>query len=197
MTYDNTETFDRYVKGILASATFPAVFPVVNDLDEGHYYYDGGVARATDIATAINKCKAKVGGDESKITVDVILCSGATFKDADASKYKSIRMGLRYLEIRNFYSSMDELIRAQYAYTGVEFRHVVAPTKKLETGIIPFHFDPKEIEHNINTGIQDAKAVIAMGSGKTMEYLIEYTNLKGDGKYTDDYGKFLLEKNGF
>ena len=93
-----------------------------------------------DIASAVNFCKEMVGGDESKITIDIIMNSGGTFKEKDASKFKTIRMGLRYLEIRNFYRTMDLLLRAKFAYKGVNFRYVIAPTKKLASSILPFDF---------------------------------------------------------
>jgi len=175
ITMDETEPMDRYINGIVGSATFPGVFPVMDKLDEGRQYYDGGVSKVVDISTAVNYCKDQVGGDETKVTIDVLLNSGGTFKDKDASKYKAIRMGLRYLEIRNYYRTMDQIIRAQTAYKDVNFRYVVAPSHKLETGILPFHFDPKEIQHNIDHGIEDAKRAIEMGEGKSVGVLKEYT----------------------
>jgi hypothetical protein len=129
------------------------------------------------------------------VTIDILLNSGGTFKDKDASGYHALRMGLRYLEIRNFYRSMDLIIRAQAAYKDVTFRYVIAPSYKLETGIIPFHFDHEEIEHNIAHGIEDAKRAIAMGEGKSADLLVEYTKEKGSGKGTKDYGDWLAEQN--
>jgi len=102
-------------------------------------------------------------------------------------------MGLRYLEIRNFYGAMDIVIRAKAAYKTVNFRYIIAPTTKLETGLVPFNFDPVEIEHNIQSGIRDAKAAIAMGPGKSFEKLISYTQQKASGKIDLDYGEFITE----
>jgi predicted acylesterase/phospholipase RssA len=57
ITMDETEPMDRYINGIVGSATFPGVFPVMDKLDKGKQYYDGGVARVVDIAGAVNYCK--------------------------------------------------------------------------------------------------------------------------------------------
>jgi len=173
-TFDQNEPMDRYMKGVLGSAAFPGIMKAIKNLDEGKVYVDGGVAYTLDIASAINFCKAK-GFTEDKIVVDTIMCVGATFKVDDASQYKTIKMGLRYLEIRNFYDGMDIVIRAKAAFQKVNFRYIIAPTTKLETGIVPFNFDPVEIEHNIAAGIRDAKTAIAQGEGKSYDNLISYT----------------------
>ncbi len=98
VTKTHEETFNNYVSGILGSASFPGVFPTLAASD-GASYYDGAIGRSVNIADAVNNCKKLVGGDESKITLDVIMNSGGTFNVKDASGFKAIRMGLRYLEI--------------------------------------------------------------------------------------------------
>ena len=97
---DETQDMEKFLYGVVASSVFPAVMPVMEDLEENEYYVDGGVIRPVDIATALNWCKEQVGGDESKITIDILLNGGGTFRDADVSEYKSLHMGIRYLEIR-------------------------------------------------------------------------------------------------
>jgi len=154
-------------------------------------YYDGATVKSINIADAVNECKKLVGGDESKVTIDVIMNSGGTFKEKDASKFKAIRMGLRYVEILYYYRSMDLILRAKYAYKNVNFRYVVAPTSSLAGGLLPFSFDAKDIEENINHGIRDAQQVISFGEGKSFDKIIKYTELKTQGKTRQDYGEFL------
>lgn len=187
---DETQDLEKYLNGVIASAVFPGVMPVMEDLEEDTYYVDGGVIRGVDIATALNWCKEQVGGDESKITIDILLNGGGTFRDDDVSEYKTIHMAIRYLEIRRWYSSWDLVQRAKYAYKGANFRYIIAPTTKLETGLIPFNFDPEEIESNIQSGIRDAKAAIALGEGESYEMLDDYFWLKNEG-FEEDYGDFL------
>jgi hypothetical protein len=153
---DETSSYSDYVKGIIASSTYAGFFPTVKNLDEGKEYYDGATVKSINIADAVTECKKLVGGDESKITLDVIMNSGGTFKVKDASNFKAVRMGLRYVEILYYYRSMDLLLRAKFAYKNVNFRYVVAPTSSLAGGWLPFSFDSKDIEENINHGMKDA-----------------------------------------
>jgi hypothetical protein len=190
VTFDNKEPMDRYIKGVLGSAAFPGLLNAVKNLDEDKVYLDGGVAWTLDIASAVNFCKKK-GFSEDKITIDVIKCAGATFKVDDASTYKTIKMGLRYLEIRNFYGAMDIVIRAMAAYKNVNFRYLIAPTTKLETGIVPFNFDPVEIEHNIASGVRDAKTTIELGPGKSFDLLVSYAQKKSKGEIDVDYIDYI------
>lgn len=188
---DETAKFSDYIKGIFASSAYAGFFPTVKDLDQGAEYYDGATVKSINIADAVNECKKLVGGDESKITIDIIMNSGGTFNVKDASGFKAIRMGLRYAEILYYYRTMDNLLRAKFAYKKVNFRYVVAPTTSLKGGWLPFNFEPKEVEDNINHGIKDAQQVISLGKGAGLDNLIKYTELKTAGKMQKDYGEFL------
>ena len=192
VTFDNNEPEERYIQGVLGSAAFPGLLKAIKKLDEGKVYLDGGVAWTLDIASAVNFCKKK-GFEESKIVVDVIKCGGATFKVDDASQYKTIKMGLRYLEIRSFYNAMDIVIRARAAYKDVNFRYLIAPTAKLETGLVPFNFDPVEIEHNIQSGIRDAKVSISLGPGKSFDLITKFAMDKSSGKTELVFGDFIAQ----
>ena len=94
VTKNHESDFSSYVLGILGSASFPGIFPTIEGLDGDAQYYDGAVARSINVADAINNCKKLVGGDETKVTVDVIMNSGGTFNVKDASSFKALRMGL-------------------------------------------------------------------------------------------------------
>ncbi len=89
---------------------------------------------------------------------------------------------------------MDLLLRAKAAYPRINFRYVVAPTNKLEGGLIPFTFDVSQIESNINKGIKDAQQVVALGAGKSLETLVNFNTKKTTGKFSGDYGDFLKMK---
>lgn len=60
------------------------------------------------------------------------MTSSANLKEVNAESYKSVQMLFRYLEISSFYNSMDGILRAKFAYQGVDFRYAIAPT-------LPFH----------------------------------------------------------
>lgn len=74
----------------MASSAYAGFFPTQKDLDVGHEYYDGSVVMPINIAEAVNECKRLVGGDESKVTIDIIMNSGGTFAVKDASNYKAL-----------------------------------------------------------------------------------------------------------
>ena len=56
MTKTHESDFSEYLLGILGSASFPGIFPTLEELD-GATYYDGAVGRSVNIADAINNCK--------------------------------------------------------------------------------------------------------------------------------------------
>jgi hypothetical protein len=58
-------------------------------------------------------------------------------KDVQAEDYKSISMLFRYLEISSFYNSMDGLLRAKFAYDGVDFRYVISPSGSIPSSLNP------------------------------------------------------------
>lgn len=173
-TLDFTNMED-YLNGVTASTTVPGIFPAMKELVKGKAFIDGGVARNYDIPSAIDYCKEKVGGDESKITLDVILLSNGAFRVDDANEYKTIPMLMRYFEIRDYYGNMDLLLRAREAYKTVNWRYVLTPTERLSNGKIPLFFEPEEMEKNIQIGMRDARTAIAMGEGKSAQFLVDYS----------------------
>jgi len=80
-----------------------------------------------------------MGYADADIVVDTILTSEKTLKVVDASDYKSIQMLWRYLEVSRYYSNMDGLLRAQFAYPDVTFRHTVAPSKDMPSSFYPLN----------------------------------------------------------
>ena len=46
-------------------------------------------------------------------------------------------MLFRYLEISSFYNSMDGLLRAKFAYEGVNFRCVITPSGNIPSSLYP------------------------------------------------------------
>ena len=114
--------------------SFAGFFPPAEVLDS--YYFDGSAVWDIDIFSAINRCSEK-GFKNSDIIVDVIMTSAANLKPVDAEDYKSIQMLFRYLEISSFYNSMDGLLRAKFAYDGVDFRCVVTPSSNIPSSLYP------------------------------------------------------------
>lgn len=166
---------DTYLDGVTASTTVPGIFPAMKELVKGKAFIDGGVARSYDIPSAMDYCLKKVGGDETKVTLDVIMLSNGAFRVDDTDTYKTIPMLMRYFEIRDYYGNMDLLLRARAAYAKTNWRYVLTPTEHLSSGRIPLFFEPEEMEKNIQIGMRDARTAIAMGEGKSAQFLVDYS----------------------
>jgi len=87
-----------------------------------------------------------MGFADEDIIVDTILTSEKTLKKVDASDYKSIQMLWRYLEVSRYYSNMDGLLRAKFAYPNVTFRNTVAPTADMPSSFYPLNLKQDEVD---------------------------------------------------
>ena len=114
--------------------SFAGFFPPAEVL--GSSYFDGSAVWDIDIFSAVNKCTEK-GFKNQDIVVDVVMTSSANLKQVQAEDYKSIGMLFRYLEISSFYNSMDGLLRAKFAYDGVNFRYVISPSGSIPSSMKP------------------------------------------------------------
>jgi predicted acylesterase/phospholipase RssA len=130
----NVTQGENLVDAMYASMSFAGFFPPADVL--GSSFFDGSAVWDIDIFAAINKC-TDLGFKNSDIIVDVILTSSANLKDVEAEDYKSISMLFRYLEISSFYNSMDGLLRAKFAYDGVDFRYIVSPSGSIPSSLNP------------------------------------------------------------
>jgi len=97
-----------------------------------------------------------MGFAHEDIVVDVIMTSGANIKEEDVSGYKSIQVMMRYLEISSYYSSMDGLLRAKFAYPGANFRYLVMPTGDIPSSVRPLAMSSDDIDKAFALGVKDA-----------------------------------------
>lgn len=109
--------------------------------------------------------------------VDVLLTSEKTLKVVDASQYNSLQMGIRYLEVSRYYGAMDGLLRAQFAYPNVQFRHIISPSSSLPDSTLPLYLTPEEVTAAINTGITDGTAASNQTPQDTQD-LLHFFGLK-------------------
>lgn len=148
---------DTLAEALYASMSFAGFFPPADVL--GSYYFDGSAVWDIDIFSAINRC-TEMGFKNSDIVVDVIMTSSANLKDVKAEDYKSIQMLFRYLEISSFYNSMDGLLRAKFAYEGVNFRCVVTPSDNIPSSLYPMNMSTKQIDAAFDLGKKDAESAL-------------------------------------
>ena len=174
--------------------SFAGFFPPAEVL--GSSYFDGSAVWDVDIFSAINRC-VHAGFANSDIIVDVVLTSAANLKEVDAKDYKSINMLFRYLEISSFYNSMDGLLRAKFAYDGVNFRYVIAPTGAVPSSLYPLNLNTNQVNALFAMGQADATNVINQGPKVSLDNLIHYHALKKKGDeriHKHTLGSFLEAK---
>ena len=140
--FDETETDEDIIDGVVASAAIPVVFPH-KDYKESHYF-DGGAIQGVDIVSAINACKA-MGFEERNIDLDMINLASNSIEHAVNEKKKALGMLTRYLEISNYFRGAENLERGMHIFEEVNFRHVVIPHEKFASGPIPISFKTEEI----------------------------------------------------
>jgi predicted acylesterase/phospholipase RssA len=190
----NVTQGENLVDAMYASMSFAGFFPPADVL--GSSWFDGSAVWDIDIFSAINRC-TDLGFKNEDIIVDVIMTSSANLKDVQAEDYKSIGMLFRYLEISSFYNSMDGLLRAKFAYNGVDFRWIISPSGSIPSSIYPLNMSTKQVDDAFTMGMKDAEAVIKNGTHSSLDNVIHYHALKKSGnpsimKHT--YGSFTEAK---
>jgi len=84
-------------------------------------------------------------------------------------------MAFRYLEVSRFFGNMDGLLRAQFAYPGVTFRHTVAPSTRMPFNIHPLSLELADVDSIYNLGVTDAAAEV---KASATEDITHYYSLK-------------------
>jgi len=75
------ETEPDVPKAVVSSSSIPFIFPNQQWKNEGLVVMDGGTVYNTNLVSAIQRCKEVVGDDESKIILDIVVCSSYTLAD--------------------------------------------------------------------------------------------------------------------
>ena len=110
-----------------------------------------------DIETGINRCREK-GFEFSEIVVDMIMTSAPQLKDVDATNFKTLSMLFRELQIKGYYSAMNEVKKAKAAYKDVNFRHMVMPSDMIGSSKKPYQNDEEFMRRTFDLGLKDGKA---------------------------------------
>ena len=67
----------------------------------------------------------------------------------------------RFLEVTRYYSNMDGLLRAQFAYPTISFRHTVAPSAEMPSSFYPLNLETTDVETIYALGVTDGTAAVA------------------------------------
>jgi len=154
------------VDALYSSFAFAGYFAPVDAF--GSDYFDGSTIWDLDIFSAVNECLKT--HDQKDIVVDVIMTSEKTLKQVDASKYSAIHILWRYLQISRYYGEMDGLLRAQFAYPDVDFRHIIAPSENLPDNFYPLNMTADQVTTCLNQGESDGLAATTEDVNVTLEW---------------------------
>lgn len=174
---------------VAGSAAMPFIFPPMNMSEFGmdQMLMDGGTTWNNNMVSGVDECM-KIPGIEnhSQIEIDVIILHPAKIEkmnitDAkvalDAPKLdlepKTIEFLSRKHEIRGCYSGMNDIIEFMQAYPDLSYRYFIKPDKTLLPEYKILEFDYAHTHPVYLQGIEDAKAVLDMGPGKSFENLIQ------------------------
>lgn len=106
------------------------------------------------------------------------MTSGSDLEKVDAAGYTSLEMLYRFIEVHFYYSAMDGLLRAKFAYPKVNFRYVVTPSKSLQWNLTPFAYNKATVDSIFDQGVSDAKKIMDKGEGIHFDDLTQYFALK-------------------
>jgi hypothetical protein len=128
------ETIDDPMKAILSSASIPFVFPNQkwDSLNPKMVGMDGGTVYNTNLVSTVQRCREKVD-DDSKITIDILVCFGYTIDSSFSSSGNTIDNFLRYMNIKEYNSNMEDVLGFMRAFPDVNFRYYVQPSQPLPT----------------------------------------------------------------
>jgi len=146
---------EKLIGALQASFSFPGIFPPYEGL--GSEYFDGTSIYNLDVFSAVNECLEKTGGKEEDVVVDVVMTTKDYIEKVDASEYTSLSVLYRFMEISEYYGSLDGLLRAKFAYKNVNFRSIVMPSKPLTWNFTPLSLTEAQVNEFIAQGKQDAE----------------------------------------
>lgn len=131
---DNIDTLDTNLVDVMfASFSYAGFFPPAESM--GGTWFDGSVIWDLDVFSAVNKCLETHAPED--IVVDVLLTSEKSIRPVDASNFNTINVLLRAGKILRYYSIMDGLLRAQFAYPTITWRNIISPSADLEHNLYP------------------------------------------------------------
>ena len=166
-----------------ASTCMPFVFPYA--LYEDMALIDGGSVFSNNVVSCINLC-AEEGYAEEDMIVDILMSSSnANVENEEALGFTSLQHALRWLSISSYYNGNRDLTDAITAHPQVNFRHLVAPSKKLPSGMLPLDFNSRDIKTMIELGRKDAETVVSLPEGEMLKIWLDIYQRKEAGELLD------------
>jgi len=138
------------------SFSFPGFF--APEVAMASDWFDGGMVWDIDVFSAVNKCMETHAQED--IVLDVVLADTRHLREVDASNYVTWQVLKRAAFIIRYTTQLDGLLRAQFAYPNIQWRHIIAPSTALPEPDLPMSFTAAEIDSAMTLGYDDAMAAI-------------------------------------
>lgn len=148
--FNANRPIQEFIEAAMASSAIPGLFPPITIADD--IFTDGGVTINSDPMTAIEEC-FEITGNEANIVIDMISCFNKKV-DVDESNMQSLDVLSRARDIRGYHDDLKFLTWEIKAYTKVNFRYYLQPSKKLTLNTL-LDFNSKRIKSTINIGYKD------------------------------------------
>ena len=136
-TYQNFQsselTAGELVDVMYGSFSYPGYFSPEQAMNSE--FYSGSTIFNLDAFSAIEQCMLTHAPED--IVVDVVLTSPKTLPKKTYDNWVALHTGIRGLHFMRYYNAMDGLLRAQFAYPTVNFRHIIAPSSDLPDTRVP------------------------------------------------------------
>ena len=116
-------TFAQLADAAVASSSIPFVFPPYNWAGKG-LFMDGGTVYNINVEGAIRQCMDIVN-DESKIIMDVFICTSPDEPEVWTDDGKSFTNFWRERTLRNYWGSTDSLASSVEAHPKIKMRYVI------------------------------------------------------------------------
>ena len=195
--FDQTNTvFQDFPRAAVASSSIPGVFPPHVWKGRG-IFMDGGTVYNTNMTSAIQQCLDMVD-DETKITIDLMVCSPPDTPPVIDDPAKTIGNVLRSRNIHKDYSGTNNIMDDIRAHPNINYRYLVYETENKASGISEIEFEGEKTWVMQETGRKDAQDSVTDGAGANFEVLKTWsasTELKKEFPRFRDYLISIKEGN--
>lgn len=163
-------TSEELSEAVCAATAVNVFFPPFHAF--GTDWFDGAGVWPIEVIGPIKRCQ-QMGYDEKDIIVDVLMTTTDNLPKRNADNDKTIPSVLRYLEISDFYASVNGITRAIAGFEDINFRYCVNPGDEyLPTNWFPFDFDQKNVDKLLQRGYDDAIKAIQKGEKQTCQNMV-------------------------
>ena len=127
-----------------------------------------------DAMSAVEQCLTKVGDDETKVTLDIILLDRFTSPSDKEDDGDTIMNMLRMHSVKSYYKGLENVITTMLAHPNVNYRYILEPSGHYAHLWNLLNFSNNNTWPMQENGRADAKTAIAAGEGESFKKFKEW-----------------------